>query len=97
MRGYGDQFVPIVECVNGLIIRLNLSRSRLDSLPPEIGQLTGLEELDLNGAVLTSLPPEIGQLTSLWSLQLSGNPLRNLPPEICAALKRAIDASRLCP
>ena len=39
---------------------LDLSKEELESLPPEIGSLTGLVELDLSGNLLTELPPEIG-------------------------------------
>ena len=51
-------------------------------LPPEIGQLTSLRQLTLNGNQLTALPPEIGQLTGLHTLILEGNRLTALPPEI---------------
>ena len=45
---------------------------RLDSLPPELFDLEGLEELSLAGNCLSSLPDEIGNLTSLKRLQLAG-------------------------
>ena len=51
-------------------------------MPPEIGQLTALKELDLRGNRLTALPPEIGQLTALKWLGLKGNHLTALPAEI---------------
>ena len=51
-------------------------------LPPEIGQLTTLENLDLSETQLSELPPEIGQLTALQSLNLGNNRLSELPPEI---------------
>ena len=61
---------------------LDLSDTKLTSLPPEIGQLTNLTQLDLSFNKLTSLPPEIGQLTNLIQLDLSFNKLTSLPPEI---------------
>ncbi|MCX6377360.1 MAG: leucine-rich repeat domain-containing protein, partial [Armatimonadetes bacterium] len=54
----------------------------LTSLPPEIGLLTSMTELQLSRNRLTSLPPEIGLLTSLRELHLSGNRFTSLPPEI---------------
>ncbi len=62
---------------------LGLSFNGLTALPPEIGQLTSLQFLNLNGNKLTVLPPETVQLTGLRSLDLSGNELTALPLEIC--------------
>ena len=62
--------------------RLKLGAMGLTHLPPEIGQLTALRELDLSQNQLTSLPPEIGQLTALTALVLYSNQLASLPPEI---------------
>jgi|LWDU01.1.fsa_nt_gi hypothetical protein len=54
------------------------------SIPPEIGYLTNLTELDLGGNQLTgSIPSEIGNLTNLTYLSLFGNELTgSIPPEI---------------
>jgi hypothetical protein len=51
-------------------------------LPPEIGNLVGLHEIDLSYNQLTSLPPEIGNLVSLQGLALYGNQLSSIPPVI---------------
>ncbi len=59
------------------------------SLPPEIGQLTNLELLDLsNNEFFGVLPPELGLLTNLTELSLGGNTGFNefsgpLPSTIC--------------
>ena len=52
-------------------------------MPAEIGQLTSLEDLNLDRNQLTSVPAEIGQLTSLEKLTtLYGNQLTSVPAEI---------------
>jgi internalin A len=61
---------------------LDLSSLGLTTLPPEIGQLTALNELHLQYNQLSALPPEIGQLTALTRLDLNDNQLSALPPEI---------------
>lgn len=54
----------------------------LTSLPPEIGKLSHLSILNLEGNLLTSLPPEIGDLAGLSFLKVHENQLTNLPVEI---------------
>ncbi|WP_052435855.1 leucine-rich repeat domain-containing protein [Neochlamydia sp. EPS4] len=64
------------------IISLNLDKSGLTSLPPEIGQLSQLQRLDLASNRLTAIPAEIGQLSQLQRLDLAGNLLTSIPAEI---------------
>ena len=49
---------------------LNLIGSKLEVLPPEIGQLKVLTELCLTRCPLKQLPPEIGQLLALTNVVL---------------------------
>jgi Leucine-rich repeat (LRR) protein len=51
-------------------------------LPPEIGQLTALEGIELYSNRLTDLPPEIMKLTSLKQLYIGANRLCSLPDSI---------------
>ena len=56
----------------------------LTRLPPEIGRLQNLVELEVDRNSLEVLPPEIGQLKRLRRLDVSINHLEALPPEIGA-------------
>ena len=48
----------IEENAKSRVTQLDLKESGLTSLPPEIGSLTHLKRLYLNGNKLESLPPE---------------------------------------
>lgn len=61
---------------------LNLGSRLLIILPPEIGMLTWLQELDLSQSSLTELPPQLGNLSQLKVLNLESNKLTCLPPEL---------------
>ena len=68
---------------NGRVVQLMLEEFGLTgAVPAEIGRLSALRELDLDGNELTSVPAEIGQLTSLEKLYLGDNQLTSLPAEI---------------
>ena len=54
----------------------------LETLPPAVFAMTGLQQLVVDGLGLTSLPPELGRLVALKQLSLRGNRLRGLPPEV---------------
>uniref|UniRef100_A0A0D9XCD3 AAA+ ATPase domain-containing protein n=1 Tax=Leersia perrieri TaxID=77586 RepID=A0A0D9XCD3_9ORYZ len=58
---------------------LNLSNTRIRSLPPSIGNLAMLQFLILkNCSLLTSLPSRVGRLKKLRSLDISGTPVLNV-------------------
>ena len=63
---------------NFLILHL----SCLNTLPREIGQLTQLKNLSIEGYSLLVLPSEIGQLTQLKNLYIERSQLTILPSEI---------------
>ncbi|HEX3151458.1 MAG TPA: COR domain-containing protein [Gemmataceae bacterium] len=81
-EAYADALWHIKDCRKWKVRRLDLSEFGVTTLPPEIGQLTVLQELNLSKNQLTTLPPEIGQLVSLRELYLGQNHLTTLPPEI---------------
>jgi len=63
-------------------IDLDLGGLDLTEIPPEIGKLTNLVQLNLRENKLKVLPPEIGNLIRLKKLYLSENKLTELPSEI---------------
>lgn len=67
---------------NNRVNVLELRAVYMKELPPQIGKLTALTELDLSRNDLAVLPPEIGNCTSLEFLKVSGNHrLTRFPPE----------------
>ncbi len=53
------------------------------TIPPELGNLVRLQELNLSRNLLSgAVPPELGSLTQLRRLELFDNWLTTLPPEI---------------
>ena len=80
-----DQWDGVTTDENDRITGLDLSYYKLrGSIPPELGNLSNLQNLDLGGNDLCeSIPPELGNLSSLQYLNLSGNDLIGLiPPEL---------------
>ncbi len=72
-----------VTMVDGRVVGLVLEESGLSgALPAELGRLSALRYLKVDGNALTSVPAEIGQLTSLDSLDLGYNQLTSVPAEI---------------
>ena len=61
---------------------LNLSRRQLRSMPPVVGQLRQLTQLDLHGNELKSIPSAVGQLRELTHLYLFDNQLQSIPSEL---------------
>jgi hypothetical protein len=73
----------------GRLVGLVMGNDRYDSfgyalavLPPSIGDLGALEELDLNSNRIEALPEEIGRLQRLEVLRLHRNALSALPDSI---------------
>ena len=62
---------------DGRVVRLDLYKNGLKGpIPPELGNLTSLEWLQLLGNALTGpIPPELGKLDRLQTLELGGNRL----------------------
>ena len=82
-QGAGPEEWDGVRMVDGRLEELGLPRRGLSgAVPAEVGRLTALRELDLDGNRLTSVPVEIGQLTSLMGLDLRCNELTSVPAEI---------------
>ena len=69
---------------------LNWGSQNIWTLPPEIGELSELEDLNLSFNRLTTLPPELGNCTNLRTLNLVGNEITSPPPEILQQGTKAI-------
>ncbi len=80
--GYAEALRRIEAARDSGATALGLNWLGFTEVPPEIGQLTNLQVLNLFGNQLTTLPPEIGQLENLQVLSLDQNRLTTLPPEI---------------
>jgi internalin A len=81
-KAYDRALKDINDCLRwrGTVLRLTLEG--LTRLPPEIGQLTNLRDLEITNSKLSTLPPEIGELAGLEVLKLCNNQLTTLPHEI---------------
>ncbi|MCY3613771.1 MAG: S8 family serine peptidase [Bacteroidetes bacterium] len=74
-----------VEASHGILSRLNLYRNHLTgTLPSELGDLQGLEDLRLyKNSITGEIPHELGNLTQLQWLDISTNSLSGeIPPEL---------------
>ena len=69
---------------------LALDDNAVTALPPELGRLARLAELDVSGTHLETLPREMGSLVSLEELHACDAKLTSVPPELgrLAALRK---------
>ncbi len=67
---------------NQKLEKLDLSELGLTELPPEIGSLTNLTQLWLDGNQIAVIPEAIGSLTNLTGLLLDGNQIAVIPEAI---------------
>ncbi|CAL8177561.1 unnamed protein product [Prunus armeniaca] len=85
---YFLEISEVMECLEFL----NLSGTAVKELPPSIGNLVALRELDLHNCKnLEVVPDELFCLTSLQVLNLSGTEIKSLP----ASIKQAAQLSLL--
>ena len=80
-----DQWHGVTVDENGRVIVLGLVSNRLNgTIPPELGRLSNLQDLNLTGNELSgTIPPELGQLSELQLMQLSDNELSGpIPREL---------------
>ena len=76
------EWYGVVNDASGRVTGLFLHRNQLTGeIPAELGNLTNLARLRLDGNRLTgTIPAELGRLTNLTVLYLSGNPLTGCVP-----------------
>ncbi|CAM9431572.1 unnamed protein product [Laminaria digitata] len=74
------------------LMYLNVSSNNIEYLPPELGDLVLLKELDASCNKLEALPPEIGKCSRLRKLRANGNYMEAIPKEVghCALLEELI-------
>lgn len=75
-------FTNITELPDTNPQNLNLSRTKIQSLPSTIVKMDAIENLDLSFTPLTSIHSEIDQLLNLHTLNLSFTQLSSLPSDI---------------
>ena len=73
-----DRNIFQLDCLNFL----QISNTKLLSLPEELGKLLNLKTLDLHRNSIEKLPASIGCLKELKNLDVSGNELQLLPAEL---------------
>ena len=66
--------------LNEHVVKLRVTQTDLQTLPPSIGIFTYLRELDLSCNHLTELPSSLARLQQLHHLDLSANELTVIPP-----------------
>ena len=76
--------IPAAVAKLSALKQIRLSHTRVTSIPPELGQMTNLEELSIRGARLEgSILPEVGNMSSLRYIGLDRNNLTgHIPPEL---------------
>ena len=78
-----DSIPPILaDTLGGTLKSLNLCANALTELPPNIGLLRNLTDLDVSKNMLTHLPDAIGDLVNLTRLEVASNHLTALPRTI---------------
>ncbi|ORX52879.1 hypothetical protein BCR36DRAFT_349474 [Piromyces finnis] len=80
----GNNLVRVIESEREKgTVEMNLSQRGIMDLPPEIGLLTNLKRLKLDGNQLTRIPFEITYLSNLQYLNLKSNSLKEFPEALC--------------
>ena len=64
------------------VLRLNLSRKKLRTIPPELGDLTDLKELTLDRTKINGLPMALEKLQHLEYFSANGNKMTDFPEVI---------------
>ncbi|KAL3820954.1 hypothetical protein ACJIZ3_006859 [Penstemon smallii] len=75
------------------LIRLELHRNRISSIPSSIKTCSSLLEFYIGNNLLSSLPAEFGSLTQLGTLDLQSNQLKEFPVEACSLRLSLLDLS----
>ncbi|CAL5389264.1 unnamed protein product [Camellia sinensis] len=91
LEGFGPIPSSIGQLTNLTTLDLSLNHFN-SSIPPEIGKLKNLVEMNIHGNILSGpIPSSIGQLTNLTSLHLSSNQLNGSIPLEIGKLQNLVD------
>jgi internalin A len=92
--GQAEALKRIGEANTPRVLRVDLSRLQLTSLPPALFELRYIREVDLSNNEITKLPDEISRLQYLQELSVAHNDLSTLPSTLAELPNlRRLDAS----
>ncbi|KAI8481676.1 PREDICTED: leucine-rich repeat-containing protein 69-like [Branchiostoma belcheri] len=76
----------LLRALKGKAKKLNFSNKKLDSVPPIIGKIVSLTNVELKNNRIRDLPAEFGSLVQLAILNLGNNELEDLPEALAYLL-----------
>lgn len=86
LDGCGLESVPMeISALAGSLQKLVLPSNKLRSLPPQLGALAALQQIDVSKNALEALPDCFAAMLKLKELSVAHNKLQALPASLCDA------------